>query len=74
MSDVGSNHGADGKLMGDVEFASAVQRAAAITPEPGGVGRMTIACPLASTLESVKGRVNGWRLLHCLLHLRDSFL
>lgn len=38
------------KLVGDVDFASAITRAAAITPVPGGVGPMTIACLLANTL------------------------
>lgn len=42
----------DGKsrLVGDVEFASAIQVAGAITPVPGGVGPMTIACLLLNTL------------------------
>jgi len=52
--DVGINRvtGADGKprLVGDVDFASAAQVAGAITPVPGGVGPMTIACLLANTL------------------------
>ena len=38
------------KLLGDVDFAEAAQVAAAITPVPGGVGPMTIACLLANTL------------------------
>ena len=38
------------KLVGDVEFASAVELAGAITPVPGGVGPMTIACLLANTV------------------------
>ena len=38
------------KLVGDVEFASAAQVAGAITPVPGGVGPMTIACLLANTV------------------------
>lgn len=38
------------KLLGDVEFASAAENAAAITPVPGGVGPMTIACLLANTV------------------------
>ena len=38
------------KLVGDVDFASASAKAAAITPVPGGVGPMTIACLLANTL------------------------
>lgn len=42
--DVGINRGEDGKLCGDVDFDSALERAGAITPVPGGVGPMTIAC------------------------------
>ncbi len=38
------------RLVGDVDFASAKERASAITPVPGGVGPMTIACLLANTL------------------------
>ncbi|MDG1857557.1 MAG: bifunctional methylenetetrahydrofolate dehydrogenase/methenyltetrahydrofolate cyclohydrolase, partial [Emcibacteraceae bacterium] len=38
------------KLVGDVEFASAAERAGAITPVPGGVGPMTIAVLLANTV------------------------
>ncbi|MEA3032777.1 MAG: methylenetetrahydrofolate dehydrogenase / methenyltetrahydrofolate cyclohydrolase [Sphingomonadales bacterium] len=52
--DVGMNRieGEDGKtkLLGDVEFASAAEVAGAITPVPGGVGPMTIACLLRNTL------------------------
>ena len=51
--DVGINRGErDGKtrLVGDVDFASAAAVAGAITPVPGGVGPMTIACLLANTL------------------------
>ena len=40
------------KLVGDVEFAGAYERAAAITPVPGGVGPMTIACLLRNTVEA----------------------
>jgi len=40
------------KLVGDVEFASAVAVAGAITPVPGGVGPMTIACLLRNTVEA----------------------
>ncbi len=47
--DVGITRGADGKLRGDVEFAVACERAAFITPVPGGVGPMTIAMLLANT-------------------------
>jgi len=48
--DVGINRAADGKLVGDVAFAEAVEVAGAITPVPGGVGPMTIACLLRNTL------------------------
>ncbi len=47
--DVGINRTDDGQLVGDVEFDVAVERAAAITPVPGGVGPMTIASLLANT-------------------------
>lgn len=56
--DVGINRitAPDGKtkLVGDVEFAGASQHAAFITPVPGGVGPMTIACLLANTLKAAK--------------------
>lgn len=47
---------ADGKtkLVGDVAFAEAVERAGFITPVPGGVGPMTIACLLKNTLQAAK--------------------
>jgi len=48
--DVGINRKADGKLVGDVAFAEAAQVAGFITPVPGGVGPMTIACLLRNTL------------------------
>jgi methylenetetrahydrofolate dehydrogenase (NADP+)/methenyltetrahydrofolate cyclohydrolase len=54
--DVGTNRGPDGKLVGDVEFAAAAERAAAITPVPGGVGPMTIAMLLENTLVSAERR------------------
>ena len=47
--DVGINR-VDGALVGDVEFASAAAVAGAITPVPGGVGPMTIACLLRNTV------------------------
>lgn len=49
--DVGINRLADGKLVGDVDFSSASQVAGAITPVPGGVGPMTIATLLQTTVE-----------------------
>lgn len=50
--DVGINRQDSGKLVGDVNFDSAKTVAAAITPVPGGVGPMTIACLLANTLQA----------------------
>lgn len=55
--DVGINRTDDG-LVGDVDFDSAARIADAITPVPGGVGPMTIACLLANTLTAT-ARVNG---------------
>jgi methylenetetrahydrofolate dehydrogenase (NADP+) / methenyltetrahydrofolate cyclohydrolase len=54
---VGTNRGPDGKLVGDVEFAAACERAGAITPVPGGVGPMTIACLLANVVTAAERRV-----------------
>ncbi|MEW6545648.1 MAG: bifunctional methylenetetrahydrofolate dehydrogenase/methenyltetrahydrofolate cyclohydrolase FolD [Bacillota bacterium] len=51
--DVGVNP-EDGKLVGDVDFESAVEVASAITPVPGGVGPMTIAMLLKNTLEAAR--------------------
>ncbi|HSX70996.1 bifunctional methylenetetrahydrofolate dehydrogenase/methenyltetrahydrofolate cyclohydrolase FolD [Pseudomonas subflava] len=48
--DVGINRQADGKLVGDVEYDVAAERAGWITPVPGGVGPMTRACLLENTL------------------------
>ncbi|HEX5712596.1 MAG TPA: bifunctional methylenetetrahydrofolate dehydrogenase/methenyltetrahydrofolate cyclohydrolase FolD [Solirubrobacterales bacterium] len=56
--DVGMNRTEDG-LRGDVEFAAAAERAAAITPVPGGVGPMTIAMLLANTLQAARARTLG---------------
>ncbi len=52
--DVGINRLADGRLMGDVEFDIAKERAAWITPVPGGVGPMTVATLLENTLYSTE--------------------
>jgi methylenetetrahydrofolate dehydrogenase (NADP+)/methenyltetrahydrofolate cyclohydrolase len=52
--DVGINRLPDGKLIGDVEYAAAAERASAITPVPGGVGPMTRACLLANTVLSAE--------------------
>ena len=55
--DVGINRIADGdktRLVGDVHFASAAEVTSAITPVPGGIGPMTIACLLRNTLACAK--------------------
>ncbi len=52
--DVGMNRKADGKLTGDVDFASVSEVAGAITPVPGGVGPMTITMLLKNTLTAAK--------------------
>jgi methylenetetrahydrofolate dehydrogenase (NADP+)/methenyltetrahydrofolate cyclohydrolase len=52
--DVGINRTPEGKLCGDVDFASAKEVAGLITPVPGGVGPMTITMLLANTLESAE--------------------
>ncbi len=52
--DVGMNRDEHGKLCGDVDFESASQKAAWITPVPGGVGPMTRAMLLVNTLESAQ--------------------
>ncbi len=52
--DVGINRLDTGKLAGDVDFDEAVNVAGAITPVPGGVGPMTIACLLQNTLKAAQ--------------------
>ncbi|MGD0198172.1 MAG: tetrahydrofolate dehydrogenase/cyclohydrolase catalytic domain-containing protein [Solirubrobacteraceae bacterium] len=54
--DVGQTRNADGKILGDVDFEAARQRASAITPVPGGVGPMTIACLLRNTLLAARAQ------------------
>ena len=54
--DVGVNRVGEKKLVGDVDFVGACERAAAITPVPGGVGPMTITMLLYNTVVSAKRR------------------
>jgi len=54
--DVGINRLPDGRVVGDVEFAAARERASWITPVPGGVGPMTVATLLQNTLEAATAR------------------
>ena len=52
--DVGTNRNADGKLVGDVDFAAASEAAGWITPVPGGVGPMTVAMLIANTVKAAE--------------------
>ncbi|MBN8726383.1 MAG: bifunctional methylenetetrahydrofolate dehydrogenase/methenyltetrahydrofolate cyclohydrolase FolD [Xanthomonadales bacterium] len=52
--DVGINRLDDGRLVGDVEFEPAAERASWITPVPGGVGPMTVATLIGNTLEAAE--------------------
>lgn len=54
--DVGINRQDDGKLCGDVDFEAAKDRAGAITPVPGGVGPMTIACLMGNVVTAAERR------------------
>ena len=57
--DVGMNRRADGKLTGDVDFASVEPKASYITPVPGGVGPMTITMLMQNTLTAAKNTVKS---------------
>lgn len=57
--DVGMNRRADGKLTGDVDFASVEPKASYITPVPGGVGPMTITMLMQNTLTAAKRSLNN---------------
>ena len=63
--DVGINRtsGEDGKarLVGDVAFAESLAVAGAITPVPGGVGPMTVACLLMNTLQAAQNQAEQRR-------------
>ena len=58
--DVGVNRATDGRLVGDVAFTETAAIAGAITPVPGGVGPMTIACLLENTVTAaLRRRLHG---------------
>jgi methylenetetrahydrofolate dehydrogenase (NADP+)/methenyltetrahydrofolate cyclohydrolase len=57
--DVGMNRNAEGKLCGDVDFASCEPVASWITPVPGGVGPMTIAMLMKNTIHCYLSRMGG---------------
>ncbi len=50
--DVGINQGPDGKIVGDVDFATAAEVAGHLTPVPGGVGPVTVAMLMRNTLRA----------------------
>ena len=54
MIDVGINRNENGKLCGDVDFAQVSEKAYPITPDPGGVGPMTIAMLMQNCLEAFR--------------------
>ena len=56
--DVGINRVADKKVVGDISFEAAQQRADFITPVPGGVGPMTVAMLMVNTLSAYKNHLN----------------
>jgi methylenetetrahydrofolate dehydrogenase (NADP+)/methenyltetrahydrofolate cyclohydrolase len=55
--DVGINQGPDGKIVGDVDFASANEVAGFLTPVPGGVGPVTVAMLLRNTLRAAGAEI-----------------
>ena len=57
MIDVGMNRNAEGKLVGDVDYAAVEPIASYITPVPGGVGPMTITMLMKNTLTAAKQSV-----------------
>lgn len=54
--DVGMNRDENGKLCGDVDYEDVLEVAGAVTPVPGGVGPMTIACLLENTIKAALAR------------------
>ncbi|HVC02201.1 MAG TPA: bifunctional methylenetetrahydrofolate dehydrogenase/methenyltetrahydrofolate cyclohydrolase FolD [Steroidobacteraceae bacterium] len=57
--DVGINRTESGKLVGDVDYETALPRAGAITPVPGGIGPMTIAMLLSNTVDAAEAAAKG---------------
>jgi methylenetetrahydrofolate dehydrogenase (NADP+)/methenyltetrahydrofolate cyclohydrolase len=52
--DVGINRDAAGKLVGDVDYEAVREVAGAVSPVPGGVGRMTVAMLVSNTVEAAE--------------------
>jgi len=57
--DVGTNIGPDGKMCGDADFAALAGTAGRITPVPGGVGPVTLACLLEAAVKAAERRTKG---------------
>lgn len=58
LIDVGITRNSTGKLVGDIAFSECAEKAIAITPVPGGVGPMTVACLLANTVKAAYRQTN----------------
>ncbi len=71
--DVGINRLANGKLAGDVDFESVKNKAAAITPVPGGVGPMTIAMLMENTVFAAENLENAKNQMEESKLLQNSF-
>ena len=56
--DIGINRTKEGKLVGDIDFEAVSKKASLITPVPGGVGPMTVACLMENTVKAAK-RINN---------------
>lgn len=54
LVDIGCNKNEDGKLCGDADFETISKKASYITPVPGGVGPMTVACLMENTVNAAK--------------------
>jgi methylenetetrahydrofolate dehydrogenase (NADP+)/methenyltetrahydrofolate cyclohydrolase len=59
--DIGINVTPEGKIVGDVDFDAAKERASYITPVPGGAGPMTIAMLMYNTVQAAKMSIGGMR-------------
>lgn len=62
--DVGINYEQSGKIIGDVDFAEAINYAGYITTVPGGVGPMTVACLLKNTLKAATKQIPNFAMHH----------
>ena len=56
---IGINRTEEGKLVGDVDFDEVAKKASFITPVPGGVGPMTVACLMENTYKAAKRQTNN---------------